>query len=396
VQDDCIAVRLELPQLEILEQRELGNYFEIAVKYRREETECPRCGRVTNKIQDRRLQWKQDRKLRDKLVLLKLVKRRFRCLMCGKTFSEPDEIFGVRRRSTKRFREYLGQEALHQTIRRLARQEGVGEGLVRRCVTEDITKALIDENEMGTPEVLGVDEFAVKKRHYYHTTICDIKGKKIMAVVEGKGKHNLEKYLSKLPEPDKVKAVAMDMHEPFRQAVQMSLPGAAIVVDKFHLISHVNQALDKTRSRQQGGREKAGKKRNLFENRYTLLTASENLKEEERTRLREIFHSYPEVKEVWLLKEGFRNWYHSGNRQEAELRLRHFEEVIYRGSFSEFKKLMLTIKEWRNEILNYFDYRVTNGFVEGKNNRIKVIKRLAYGYRNMENFKLRILATNQV
>jgi transposase len=110
VQDDCIAVRLGLLQLEILEQKELEGHFEVMVKYRREAVECPRCGRMVCKIQDSRLQWKQDRKLRDKLVLLRLIKRRFRCLWCGKVFTEPDEVFGVRRRSTKRFREYLGRK----------------------------------------------------------------------------------------------------------------------------------------------------------------------------------------------------------------------------------------------------------------------------------------------
>ena len=70
------------------------------------------------------------------------------------------------------------------------------------------------------------------------------------------------------------------------------------------------------------------------------------------------------------------------------------EERIGHSSLPEFKELLHTLANWRNEILNYFDYRITNGFVEGKNNRIKTIKRMAYGYRNMDNFRLRILATN--
>ena len=86
VQDDCIAVALGLPELRILEQRELGGDFEVTVIYRRVEVTCPRCGRVTGKEHDRRQQWKQDRKLRDKVVLLQLIKRRFRCLWCGEVF----------------------------------------------------------------------------------------------------------------------------------------------------------------------------------------------------------------------------------------------------------------------------------------------------------------------
>ena len=80
--------------------------------------------------------------MRDKTVLLRLIKRRFRCLFCGKVFTEPDDVFGPRRRSSYRFREYLGQESLHQTVRRTARKEGVGEGLVRSCVAEEIGRDL--------------------------------------------------------------------------------------------------------------------------------------------------------------------------------------------------------------------------------------------------------------
>ncbi len=138
MQDDCIAVALGLPRLKILWQKELEGYIEATVMYRREEATCTWCGRVTHKEHDRRPQSKQDRRLRDKVVFPVLIKKQFRCLWCGKVFTEPDEVFGSRRRSSYRFREYLGQEALHQTVRRTAQKEKVREGLVRGCVAEDI------------------------------------------------------------------------------------------------------------------------------------------------------------------------------------------------------------------------------------------------------------------
>ena len=140
MQDDCIAVALGLPQLRILWQKELEDHFEVTVIYRRGEAACPRCGRVTTKEHDRRQQLKQDRRLRDKAVFLILMKRRFRCRCCGKVFTETDEVFGPRRQSSQRFREYRGQESLHQMVRRTAQKEQVGEGQVRRCVAEDIGK----------------------------------------------------------------------------------------------------------------------------------------------------------------------------------------------------------------------------------------------------------------
>jgi len=393
VQDDCIAVALGLPQLRILWQKEMENHFEVMVIYRREKAICPRCGKVTAKEHDRRPQHKKDRRLRDKVVFLTLMKRRFRCLFCGKIFTESDEVFGHRRRSSYRFREYLGQEALHQTVRRIAQKEAVGEGLVRRCVVEEIGRRLGARKWEETPEYIGIDEFSVRRRRLYHTAICDLVGKEVMGVVEGQGQRKVEEYLDSIPQPERIKGVAMDMHEPFRQAVQMCLPRAKVVVDKFHLIRHINGALDKVRSRLQGG-SKREKRRDLFKNRYTLLKGVERLCDWEKERLSQLFYRYPDLKRAWMFKESFRAWYREMTRSRAEEKLELLEEKIANNSLPEFKELLPTLGNWREEILNYFDYRITNGFVEGKNNRIKTIKRMAYGYRNMDNFRLRILAAN--
>ena len=173
----------------------------------------------------------------------------------------------------------------------------------------------------------------------------------------------------------------------------MCLPQAKVVVDKFHLIRHINGALDKVRSRLQGGNRR-GKRGDLFKSRYTLLKGAERLANWERARLNQLFYRYPELKKAWVLKESFRAWYRETDRSRAEARLGLLEERIEGDSLAEFKELLHTLTNWREETLNYFDYRITNGFVEVKNNRIKTIKRMAYGYRNMDNFRLRILATN--
>lgn len=393
MQDDCISIALGLPQLKIIEQEEKEGHFEVKVIYRRTDAICPRCGQITNKVHDQRLQCKQDRKLRDKPVFLWLVKRRFRCNWCNKVFIEDDEIFGVRRRSSKRFREYLGEEGLHQTVRRTAQEELVGEGLVRGCVAEVIRQGLEARGNGETPRFIGLDEFSVSGQKLYHTAICNLDKSEVMEVVEGHGKQKVEEYLNRITEPGKIKAVSMDMHEPFRQAVEMSLPQAEIVIDKFHVIRHINNALDKVRSRAQGGNSK-NKKRELFESRYKLLKGAERLDNEARTKLGNLLPTFPELREVWIIKEKFRVWYREADRKKAELKLKQIEDRIADSRIPEFREILVTLNNWRSGILNYFEYRITNGFVEGKNNRIKTIKRMAYGYRNMANFRLRILATN--
>jgi transposase len=315
-------------------------------------------------------------------------------MWCCKVFSEPDEVFGTRRRSSRRFREHLGQEGLNQTIRGVARKEQVGEGLVRRCVTEEASKGLILEGVSETPEYIGVDEFSVKKGHIFNTVVCDLKAKRVMTVIEGKGSSRLAGYLRGLKNPERVKAVSIDMSNPFHDAVRKSLPKAKIVVDKFHVIRHFNQVLDKARFSDQGKGLKTGRKRELYKNRFTLLKAEERLTDEEKKRLIPIFWDYPEVRNAWQIKENLRRCYRAETRKEAEFELTELEDRINRSPFKRFKTLKPTILEWREEILNYQDYPITNGFVEGKNNRIKTIKRMAYGYRNINNLGLRIMAAN--
>lgn len=393
MQDDCIAVALGLPELMILGQIELDDHFEVTVRYRQDKVACPGCGSMMVRKHESTFQRKKDRKLRDKIVVLFLEKRRFRCLSCGQVFTEPDEIFGSRRRSSKRLREYLGDRAMYQTVSRVAKEEGVSESLVRRCFTEEVGVQLgVDEGKPKASRVIGLDEFSVKKK-IFDTTISDLEKRKVLGIVEGRGKSNLEEYFTALLDPEIVEVAVMDMHEPFRQAVQMCLPRANIVVDKFHVIAHVNQALDKVRTRLQG-KESEGRRRFLFHNRYLLLRKAESLNYEERLKLIQLLNHFPELAIAWRLKESLRQWYKSSSRAEAEVSLCYWEESVRKSGLKEFGAGLPMFRNWRNEILNYFDYHVTNGFVEGKNNRIKVIKRMAYGYRNIDNLRRRILLTN--
>ena len=123
MQDDCIAVALGLPQLEILWQKELERHIEVTVIYRRGEVTCPRCGMVTTKEHGRMPQHKQDRRLRDKVVFLTLIKRRFRCLFCGKIFTEPDEIFGELDRAEESLRQTVTEPLEEAVIWMISREE---------------------------------------------------------------------------------------------------------------------------------------------------------------------------------------------------------------------------------------------------------------------------------
>lgn len=142
------------------------------------------------------------------------------------------------------------------------------------------------------------------------------------------------------------------------------------------------------------GEGRRGRRGDLFKSRYTLLKGAERLSGWKKARLNQLLYRYPELKRAWMLKESFRAGCREIGRGRAEERLKLLKERTANNSLAEFKELLNTSANWREEILNYFDCRITNGFVEGKNNRIKTMKRMAYGYRNMDNFWLRVLATN--
>ena len=391
MQDNCITIALGLDEVRVIGEEETETEIRVEVEHRRRWGTCPRCRQATSKVHSVRLQRKRDRRLWDKPVFLLLRKRRFRCLGCGKVFTEPDMICRPRRRTSRRFCRQLGQEAINQPVRHVARREGVGEALVRRCVTEEARRLLGAPQRVPPARVLGLDEFSIKKRQVYDTAVVDLERRQVIGVVSGHRGAELADFLTAMPDPEEVKVVVMDMHEPFRQAVELCLPRAAVVVDKFHVIAHIHRAMDQVRS---GLQPQRGNKGELFRARYTLLTAAERLTKGQRAHLMEVLDRYPALNCAWFLKESFRGWYRSATHSEAEAGLILWERMVREQGLEPFRRLLPMLRIWRQEILNYFTYPYTNGFLEGKNNRIKVIKRVAYGYRNPTNFRQRILLTN--
>jgi transposase len=174
------------------------------------------------------------------------------------------------------------------------------------------------------------------------------------------------------------------------------------VADRFHLVRGANTALDsvrRERQRQVGRRRPKGARRSgrsawapeLFRVRRLLAKARERLSERERRRLCELFAVDPVIGEAWALKEGFRAIYRAADRAEAEVRLDHFLEAVERAVLPAFSSFALGLALWREELLAYFEEPTTNGYAEGVINKVKVIKRRAYGLPTFAGFRHRIL-----
>jgi transposase len=197
--------------------------------------------------------------------------------------------------------------------------------------------------------------------------------------------------------------VSIDPYDAYRQAIRAALPHARIVCDHFHLVRGANAALDavrRERQRQAKARRPKGVRRSgqhaawrpeLYRARHRLLKARERLSEHDRRRLSELFEREPILAEAWGLKESFRHVYRARDRAEAERRLEAFLAAVDRAALPAFDAFAKGIRIWQQELLAYFDEPTTNGYTEGVINKVKVIKRRAYGIPTFTAFRQRVL-----
>jgi transposase len=202
----------------------------------------------------------------------------------------------------------------------------------------------------------------------------------------------VQEALERLAHPEQIRVVSMDMAGNFRAAVQEVLPHACIVADKFHVVKRVNKAVWQVWRRLLRGKPKDDP---LRKDGALALRAYEHLSPTHLTALDAVLRSFPLLQRAHRLKEDFRHWYRRCTAKDARLELSAWRHTVTNlPALPEFAALGGIIDRWQEEILNYFAHRVTQGFVEGKNNLAKVLERRAFGYRNVNNLRDQLLLTN--
>ena len=213
----------------------------------------------------------------------------------------------------------------------------------------------------------------------------------MLEVSAGRKKDEVASVLERLSNCDGVEAVSMDMSTTFREAVQLCLPRARIVADHFHVIQHVNKAVNKVIGR--WAKKEEGKQA-LEGQRHLFLRNQEDLSAEDEQSRAALAVAFPEIGRAWQLKEALRSWYASTEAETAAADLDSWIAAVKRHGPKELRKALSAFRNWRREILAFFDFlptRLSNGFVEGKNNRTKALMRQGYGYPNRRHLRLRIL-----
>lgn len=357
---------------------------------------CPNCGQSTNKVHQSHRHRVRDIPVSTFNVFLNVNRRQFRCQNCQKVFSEELNLVKKRRTYTKRLAEKVVQEVLETDVSNAGKRNRMSPAEIETLLKE--VEADLLKEKPSQLKRLGIDEIThLKGGKNYAAVLVDLDKRIPIALLEKRNKEVIAKYLLSLGSEilSQIEEVSIDLWVPYKSVVEELMPNAQVVADRFHVMKQVNEELDCRRKKEKRQAEKlknqAERERKISgikESKYPLLKKKENLNETEKSKLSSLEKVMPELMEMYHLKEKFRDIFESQiTGDEAFWKLIDWTE----SSYKYFPKSCQTIKRWIAEILAYFDNRTTQGTVEGINQKIKLIKRRAYGLNNFANFRRRIL-----
>jgi transposase len=325
-------------------------------------------------------------------MVLFIRSRKFLCLLCKKYFNL--RIPGVlpRKRSTESFRQEV-YEKHHGGIsqRFLSRTHGIGAATVERWY-QDFTLYRVKELQgRPAPRVLGIDEHFFTRKDGFATTFCDLTKHKIYDVILGRSEKSLEKPLALVSEKSRTRLAVIDLSETYRQIIKKHFPNALIVADRFHVIRLINhhflkawQLMDST------GRKNRGL--------LSLMRRHEwNLKTDQRTKLQSYLANYPTLLELYDIKQRLCILLGINTKKKFLLRvmIREFLSIINQlkeTGMDSIRTLGETLDKWKEEIARMIRFSNSNGITEGFHTKMEMISRRAFGFRNFENYRRRVLA----
>lgn len=240
------------------------------------------------------------------------------------------------------------------------------------------------------PTRIGVDEIAHEKGHKYLTIVRDLDAG-VIWVGEKRREETLDQFFSELgkEKSKKITVAVMDMWDPYIKSIKKNT-NAEIVFDKFHISKKINEAVDNIRKREFAKADKE-ERIEMKHKRFLILSRNKNLDKDKREDLNQLLALNKTLYESYILKEQALSIFQRKQRNVALRRLKNWKENVHESKIEEFQKLLKTLEHYWYGIENYFTHHVTNGASEGYNNKINIIKRRAYGFKDIEYFKLKIL-----
>lgn len=355
---------------------------------------CPECGHLSSSVHQRHWRRVRDLSVFEYLVYLWFPSRRFDCEQCGRPFTERLSSIFPRRRYTERFERYVYEQNRDRSL--VAASAGAHLGYTATAGVFYRQAHLEQPRVLRPPfRILSIDEIALRKGHQdYVLVLSDAERRIVLDVLPDRKKATLETWLDELSEEERrcILIVSIDMWRPYAWAVKRSLPHAAVVVDRFHVAKNLNECLDKARRDVQRHLDKVTQQQ-VKGCRWSLLKPRERLNAKQQAKLRQVYDHCPHLRQLHLLKEEFRLIFDKiHDPKQAERFLLAWRTKAEQCGSKYLVRFANTLRNWWDEILRYFQARVTNGFAEGINNHLKLIKRRGFGYTNHDHFKMRVVA----
>lgn len=383
-QEDSITTLLGIEGYGVGGVKEEGNWFLVEVARKGGKVNCPRCGGSRlyrhGKAKPRRVlhSWS-----RGKRIYLLMSRQRWRCRGCSQSFNEGG-LLRPYSRLTRQAEEEALWELKEHSFSQVRRRLGIGYGTLRRLLERRVNEEALSWLEGEGVISLGIDEHSFRHQDMVYT-ITEVKRRRVLGILKDDRIASLKAFLGKLPE-EKVKEACIDMKEGLWKAIKAVFPQAKVVVDPFHIIADANNRLDEARRLEQ---EVRGKRVSIP--KRVFLVGREKLQEEQRQKVDDLLGCYPNLKGFYWAKEALRELYKQADKAMATKQLDNIILNLKAGDDAELVRWGNTLKHWREPILNHFDNGTTNGFTEGCHTKIKMLKRLSYGLRNVDVYARKML-----
>ena len=384
---DYTAKLLNLEDVIITGVENISDQLHIHLELPRKLHSCPACSASTDRIHDYRTQTIKDLPLA-RNTFLHLRKRRYRC-SCGKRFFEHNPFLPRYYRVTSRLVAQIIQE-----FRKIIPATEIGSRFNVSAVTAMRYFNCFNQRVRELPEVLSLDEFKGNSGgQKYNSIVVDPKGRKVLDILPNRYENDLIKYFSQFPSKTKVKYFVCDMNPHFRNVANTCFKQATVIADRYHVVRQVYWAMEKVRKNEQ--RNLPDIHRKYFKkSRHLLMKTMDKLTDVEMDRLALMFEIAPRLADAYRLKNEFLTVFHSKSSTEGRPRLAEWLLSVEVMGMPEFQDCITAYRNWFQEILNSMDVPWSNGYIEGCNNKTKVLKRVCFGMRNFNNFRKRILFCN--
>lgn len=354
--------------------------------------ECSRCGETTLAYYDQL----PTRRVRDfpvwgRRCWVEFTPVRIQCRRCRAIAIEALRWIEPYQHLTLRYERYVAALCDILPVLDVADLEGLSKDTVYRLDRKWLARR--EKQRVPRPvTLLGIDEIALRKGHVYATVFYDLERREVIGLVATRRERAVGGWFRRWGKARcrVVEAVCMDLWAAYLNSVRRHCKRAVIVFDKFHVYGYLSAAIDEVRRIEQNKADKEGKSV-LKGSRWLLLKNAENLKRQDKRRLQELMALNKPLQQVYLLKEDFTQFYACENRDEAATFLQQWVAECKQSGLRPFEQLGKRLLRWGEGILAYFQYRITNAVSEGLNNKIKVLKRRAYGFHDMLYFFLKIL-----